>query len=105
MKTFKMTLEFDNKEAAENFSAHWIDGGADGGGNIDWDTNIWTDDYIRIEGTGHLVDGDDYQEYTPERDIVILTRRLERAKERIKERQIMLEFIEDAKKLVDKLKK
>ena len=58
MKTFKVTLEFDNQSAAENFFANWLDGGGDGGGNIDWNTTKWTFKSMRIRGTGYaIVDG------------------------------------------------
>lgn len=53
-KTHKLTLEFDNKEAAANFVANWLDGGGDGGGNLDWDTTKWDkkSTKMRIKGTG-----------------------------------------------------
>ena len=59
-QTSSVTLVFDNKEAAQNFIAYWLDGGGDGGGNIDWHTDYkqsskWDKgDYskIRIVGQG-----------------------------------------------------
>ena len=59
-ETHKVTLEFDSKDAAALFFAHWLDGGLDGGGNIDWDTNKWDQErgYMRIEGSGYPVDSD-----------------------------------------------
>lgn len=58
-KTYKVTLEFDNKNSAHYFFAHWLDGGADGGGNIDWNTTKWKGyNYMRIEGSGYNIDHD-----------------------------------------------
>jgi hypothetical protein len=56
-KTHSITLEFDNKESAERFRSHWLDGGGDGGGNIDWDTVSWNKQAtkMRIKGTGHCI--------------------------------------------------
>lgn len=66
-KTYKIILEFDSKESASNFAAWWLDGGGDGGGNLDWNTNYkksskWDKgDYslFRIEGTGNYFREDD----------------------------------------------
>lgn len=63
-KTYKVTLEFDNFDAAHGFVAHWLDGGGDGGGNLDWNTDYkessrWDKgDYskLRIKGTGLPLD-------------------------------------------------
>ena len=67
-KTFKVTLEFDNHDSAHGFFAHWLDGGGDGGGNIDWQTDKWDNKnhtWMRIKGTGCAVD-DDGTVLTPE---------------------------------------
>lgn len=56
-KTYKMTIEFDNKDAAHSFFASWLDGGLDGGGNLDWDTIKWKDyNYMRVKGTGYPIE-------------------------------------------------
>src|SRR5258708_5099439 len=61
---FSVELIFDNKDAAKEFVAWWLDGGGDGGGNLDWDTDYkesdkWdkrTPKFLRIKGTGYIVD-------------------------------------------------
>ena len=57
-RTHKVTLEFDNHEAAHGFFANWLDGGGDGGGNLDWHTTKWDQKhtYMRIKGTGYAVE-------------------------------------------------
>lgn len=64
-----MTIEFDNKDSAHQFFASWLDGGLDGGGNLDWDTTKWKDyNYMRIEGTGCPIEweGNEMIVVTPE---------------------------------------
>lgn len=56
-----LELRFDNKNSLETFIGGWLDGGLDGGGNLDWDTNYeesdkWdkcTPKWLRIKGTGN----------------------------------------------------
>ncbi len=63
-KTIKVTLEFDSKDAADNYVAYFLDGGGDGGGNLDlnWDykkSKRAKDGYfelLRINGTGLALD-------------------------------------------------
>jgi len=58
-------LRFDNGDAVESFIAGWLDGGLDGGGNLDWDTCYEESDkwdkhrakWLRIKGNGEWVDG------------------------------------------------
>lgn len=57
---YSIELVFDNKESAHAFVAYWLDGGGDGGGNMDWETDYkqsskWDKGDIsclRIKGTG-----------------------------------------------------
>jgi hypothetical protein len=66
-KKYETTLVFDNKDSANGFLAYWLDGGGDGGGNLDWQTlheesSDWTKgDYslLRIKGTGEWRDEND----------------------------------------------
>lgn len=56
----KVTLVFDNEDVKETFLSWWLDGGGDGGGNIDWKTE-WTGNYpnintLKISGTGNPID-------------------------------------------------
>jgi hypothetical protein len=48
----KLTLEFDNQEAANNFISWWLDGG--GEQYLNFDTSTWNlkSGYLRIEGIG-----------------------------------------------------
>jgi hypothetical protein len=58
-KTYTLEIEFDSKDSAHAFFAHWLDGGGDGGGNIDWHTDKWKDyNYMRVKGTGYAIDSD-----------------------------------------------
>ena len=65
-ETYSITLVFDNKDCANGFVAGWLDGGLDGGGNLDWHTcyeesDDWTKDVpsmLRIKGTGNAFDED-----------------------------------------------
>jgi len=76
-KTHKVTLEFDSKDSAHAFFAYWLDGGGDGGGNIDWNTDNWKNyNYLRISGTGYAID-EDGTVLTPE----VEQKRFEEAKE------------------------
>ena len=59
-KPFEIRLIFDDLESAKSFVASWLDGGLDGGGNLDWDT-VWeesddwtkgTPKWLRIKGNG-----------------------------------------------------
>lgn len=73
---FTVELMFDNKDAAHSFVAYWLDGGGDGGGNIDWNTDYkesddWTVDVpkmLRIKGTGYPIEWENDQKIivTPE---------------------------------------
>lgn len=69
-KTHKLTLTFDNKESAEQYRAYLIDGGGDGGGNLDFNIVKWNNDCtdIRIKGTGYsyIQRGNDMVLLTPE---------------------------------------
>lgn len=69
-KTHKFTIEFDSKDAAEHFLAHWIDGGGDGGGHLDFYTKNRSSNGMRVSGTGmHWVldpDSDARELSTPE---------------------------------------
>lgn len=54
----KIVLEFDNREAADEFTAWWLDGGGEQylGYNSDhWDLKKG---YIRVKGTGKIEDQD-----------------------------------------------
>ena len=65
---FETRLIFDSKDSANGFVAHWLDGGGDGGGNIDWDTCYEESDkanwgkgsgvpaFLRIKGSGDFYD-------------------------------------------------
>jgi hypothetical protein len=61
MKTFEVKLIFDTEDSAHGFTAYWLDGGGDGGGNLDWDTTWKKKDVtksgaikvLRIKGTGN----------------------------------------------------
>lgn len=57
-KTHKVTLEFDSYDSANGFFAYWLDGGGDGGGNLDWVTNKWNKKHthMRINGTGYPIE-------------------------------------------------
>lgn len=55
-KTVDLTITFDNEDARSNFLAQWLDGGLDGGGNLDWDTSDWSEDWMRVKGTGYWWD-------------------------------------------------
>jgi len=63
-KLSKLTLIFDNDESRKSFVAGWLDGGLDGGGNLDWDTDYkesskWDKEpctKLRIKGTGDFLD-------------------------------------------------
>ena len=58
-------LIFDDEDAARSFIGHWLDGGGDGGGNLDWDTcyeesDKWDEhraQFLRIKGTGEYYEG------------------------------------------------
>lgn len=58
-----LTLLFDNEEARARFVADWLDGGLDGGGNLDWNTEYkessqWEKgnvSVLRIKGTGCFI--------------------------------------------------
>jgi len=71
---FEIRLIFDNKKAAGEFTSWWLDGGGDGGGNLDWHTSWkesdnWTKripSFIRIKGTGKL--REEYEEIEVEVD-------------------------------------
>ena len=48
----KITLEFDDKKASDNFFAWWLDGGGEQG--LGFNTTHWdhSKGYLRIEGSG-----------------------------------------------------
>lgn len=59
-KTYSVELIFDDEDAAHAFTAYWLDGGGDGGGNIAWSTDKWDTKnkackWMRIKGTGNQV--------------------------------------------------
>lgn len=58
-----MTLTFDNDEARKAFTAYWLDGGGDGGGNLDWQTVEWGKDWMRVKGTGDPIVWENGQMY------------------------------------------
>lgn len=82
-KTYKLTIEFDSKESAHGFFAHWLDGGGDGGGNIDWNTQDWKDyNYMRVTGTGYSIDPTDGVILTPEIESERFNKKLKELKKR-----------------------
>lgn len=74
----KLTLVFDDEKSKEMFVAWWLDGGGDGGGNLDWNTEAadklnWINpktNELRILGQGWPVDenGDPYDPNHPDYD-------------------------------------
>lgn len=81
-KTYEMVLKFDNKEAAENYLAYFLDGGGDGGGNMDFYADEWEIDakFIRIKGTGYFVNQNG-EVMTPEMESADMERRLKNIRE------------------------
>jgi hypothetical protein len=100
-KTFIVTLEFDNADAAGSFFAYWLDGGGDGGGNLDWNADDWADDHswMRIKGTGE-VGPRGWKEYSPERQIKQLEKWIEGCRESIRRRQAMKRLMKKADRLI-----
>lgn len=99
-KTYKVTLEFDNESAAHGFFAYWIDGGGDGGGNMDYHTDDWDNEhhtYMRIRGSGEVTQRS-YKEHTPERQIKHLKKWLKSLESWIDDQRFIKEILKDAKK-------
>ena len=61
--TRSIKLIFDNEESVKVFVSNWLDGGLDGGGNYDYDTDYeesskWDKEVVtklRIKGTGEYL--------------------------------------------------